>query len=257
MNLQQAIFQRAPIVILFLAIGPLILLHAPIWATGTLLLSCIAVSWREWERMLAIKQANPYRLALLTGLALSLFMERGYLNFVLSGSMLCCVASSVTILKNKNNPSWVAKLYGVSGTVGIWAASLLLLASPIALLFGVAWIMSIDAAGLIVGKLSGKTPLAPNISPQKTLEGAMAGLAASVLMTILWGQASPDFTLGHGALGALLVWLAAVVGDLVESRVKRTANMKDSGHCLPGHGGMADRLDSMMMAMPVVAWIML
>ena len=110
-----------------------------------------------------------------------------------------------------------------------------------------------DTAAFAVGKLIGRTPLAPSISPGKTREGALAGLAAAVLSAV---ALSSIFDLAVSlpaalALG-LLMGVAGQVGDLSESRLKRWAEVKDSGNLVPGHGGVLDRLDSIVFNLALV-----
>jgi phosphatidate cytidylyltransferase len=116
-------------------------------------------------------------------------------------------------------------------------------------LFMVIW--SGDIAAYYVGKSIGKTPLAPKISPGKTLEGSAAGLVGSVAGGVaaqqLFFEALP---LNHCLIMALLCGTMGQIGDLAESLFKRRAGVKDSGSLIPGHGGVLDRLDSLMFAGP-------
>jgi phosphatidate cytidylyltransferase len=116
-------------------------------------------------------------------------------------------------------------------------------------LFMVIW--SGDIAAYYVGKTIGKTPLAPRISPGKTLEGSGAGLVGSVgggvAAQLLFFETLP---LNHCLIMALLCGTMGQIGDLAESLFKRRAGVKDSGSLIPGHGGVLDRLDSLMFAGP-------
>jgi phosphatidate cytidylyltransferase len=108
-----------------------------------------------------------------------------------------------------------------------------------------------DTAALYAGTRLGRRKLAPTVSPNKTWEGSAASFATAVGVTSGWslwrlGELSPSL-LAIGALAAL----AAQVGDLVESMIKRGAGIKDSGNLLPGHGGMLDRVDALVFAAPV------
>lgn len=116
-----------------------------------------------------------------------------------------------------------------------------------------------DTAAFYMGGRFGRRPLAPRVSPKKTVEGALAGLAATVLVA---GAGSawiwPRLGWGTAAGVGLLLGLAGTMGDLCESAVKRGAAAKDSGVLIPGHGGVLDRLDSAMFAGPVLyalVWI--
>ena len=110
-----------------------------------------------------------------------------------------------------------------------------------------------DTAAFYVGKAVGKRAMAPLISPNKSWEGAVAGVAGSVLAALiahLWFyQRLPLF---HALLLGGVLGMAAVLGDLAESMVKRSAGIKDSSHLLPGHGGVLDRLDSLLFAGPLL-----
>ena len=108
-----------------------------------------------------------------------------------------------------------------------------------------------DIAAYCWGKYFGKKPLAPIVSPNKTMEGAVAGLAGSLVAGFIVGY----WFLGHIAmihclLVALLCGTIGQFGDLTESLLKRYANIKDSGNILPGHGGVLDRIDSLLFAGP-------
>ena len=131
-----------------------------------------------------------------------------------------------------------------------------------------------DIFAYFVGKAIGRHHMSPEISPKKTWEGAIASILASVIIGTLWIQHAP------GISATLLRWglierrdgmwgleqpsllpiillsavvnIAAQLGDLVESLIKRGAGVKDSGTILPGHGGMLDRIDAMLFAVPVV-----
>lgn len=116
-------------------------------------------------------------------------------------------------------------------------------------LFMVVW--SGDTAAYYVGRNIGKTPLAPKISPGKTCEGSAGGLAGSMLGGVaakyLFFESIP---LSHCLIMALLCGTLGQIGDLAESLFKRKAGVKDSGAVIPGHGGILDRLDSLMFAGP-------
>jgi len=112
-----------------------------------------------------------------------------------------------------------------------------------------------DTAAYFAGRAFGRRPLAPMISPNKTIEGGLAGLLAGPVAALLLARfAIPElFALGMApvALVGLLISTAAIVGDLVESAVKRECGVKDSSRLLPGHGGLLDRMDSLLWAIPV------
>lgn len=113
-------------------------------------------------------------------------------------------------------------------------------------LFTVLAVVASDAVALLVGQRMGRHPFFPEISPNKTLEGAVAGLLVGVPVMAFGVSAVLGRPLWHGALLGLLVAISAQAGDLVESQMKRLAGVKDSGHLIPGHGGVLDRIDSIL-----------
>jgi phosphatidate cytidylyltransferase len=109
-----------------------------------------------------------------------------------------------------------------------------------------------DVGAYAVGSRVGRRPIAPSVSPNKTWEGFVGGV---VLAALVVGVALPTVTGAPGpvvaALLGALVAVAAFLGDLVESMVKRDLGVKDLGHLLPGHGGVLDRVDGILLALPV------
>jgi phosphatidate cytidylyltransferase len=170
--------------------------------------------------------------------------------------------------------SWVVLTGKVEGSVMQLAGGSMLLLYPVwslthlvlyldtpsgrhALLFLLLCVWVCDSAAYYVGSTLGRHKLAPEISPNKTVEGAVGGISgaagASVVLKILglvpW---SITFALGAGLCIALL----AQVGDLAESMIKRDAGVKDSGSLIPGHGGMMDRIDALLFTVPVFFYIL-
>lgn len=118
------------------------------------------------------------------------------------------------------------------------------------LTFLVTWIN--DSAAYFVGKAVGRHPSSPYLSPKKTWEGTIGGWIGGLVATILLGQWLVDLPWLHGlALGALVA-TAAPFGDLAKSMVKRQMKVKDFSALIPGHGGMFDRIDSLLFVTPVV-----
>jgi len=110
-----------------------------------------------------------------------------------------------------------------------------------------------DTGAYYVGLALGKHPLAPLISPKKTIEGALGGLLGNVLAAILGKQILlPDAPLLQLLVLGLLLGVVSQIGDLSESALKRGAGVKDSSNLLPGHGGMLDRIDGVLFASPVM-----
>lgn len=126
-------------------------------------------------------------------------------------------------------------------------------AAPKLLTTFLAMVMLTDTGAYCTGRALGRHKLSPRVSPGKTIEGAIGGLAAGIaagpVSHLIFFRELPIW---HGLILGALVSIAGQVGDLAESMLKRGANVKDSSHLLPGHGGMLDRLDSILFAAPLI-----
>jgi phosphatidate cytidylyltransferase len=123
-------------------------------------------------------------------------------------------------------------------------------------LFLVTW--ACDAGAYYVGKGFGRRPLAPRLSPNKTVEGAVGGLAASVLAAIVARQwFLPFLSAADSVVLGLLLGVLGQIGDLTESMFKRSSGVKDSGYFLPGHGGILDKMDSLIFTTPLFYYYLL
>jgi phosphatidate cytidylyltransferase len=145
------------------------------------------------------------------------------------------------------------------GLLGSFAALILQLPHGVAILVGTVLATSTnDIGALLVGQQVGRAPVAPDVSPNKTIEGVIGGAIVSILLTtLLVGMVfKPDpFTTGNAALLALCVAVACPLGDLAESMIKRDLGIKDMGTVLPGHGGLFDRFDGLLFALPVAFYL--
>ena len=124
------------------------------------------------------------------------------------------------------------------------------------LLYGVIIVSATDTGAYVFGRIFGRHPLAPSISPAKTIEGALGGWVSGVCFSL---SIAKVFSLGMGiwvsmCLGAVLSALGQL-GDLVESKLKRMAGVKDSGRIIPGQGGILDRIDSVVLVLPVLYYV--
>ncbi len=151
-------------------------------------------------------------------------------------------------------------------SAGISASALLLVAFPLSfavrlgaiplsgpmwLLFALVITWAADTTAYFVGRAIGKHPLAPHISPKKTWEGSIGSIAGSLLVAYgfhFWLPIPVPHLLAMATLGNI----AGQMGDLLESACKRSAGVKDSGSLLPGHGGVLDRIDALILCIPVI-----
>ena len=117
------------------------------------------------------------------------------------------------------------------------------------ILFTLIW--SSDGFAYFAGRMFGKHKMAPKISPKKTWEGFAGGVICTLVLGFFIEQKMPELR-GNWIIVGLLVSIFAPLGDLVESQLKRTFGVKDSGNIIPGHGGVLDRLDSFILCAPVI-----
>lgn len=112
-----------------------------------------------------------------------------------------------------------------------------------------------DIGAYLVGKYWGKTPLAPELSPNKTFEGLVGGVLASVFIALLIVSRIHPWDAGKAFWLGVVVAIAAPLGDLCESMIKRDLGVKDMGKLLPGHGGVLDRIDALLFVIPAVYYL--
>ncbi len=210
--------------------------------------------------------ARPWRSAGIAGSILLL----GLLSFAPSwrwtavAALLLLLGSLASLLIGPLEVGWSRWAITVAGLIYVGApcAALILLrdgSSP----SGRAWVLvacaatwGCDTAAFFVGRAVGRRPFFPGISPKKTLEGTIGGILGGSVITVgvAWaaGLSHPLWLI---ALIGLSGSIAAVLGDLVESAIKRAAGVKDSGTLIPGHGGIMDRIDSLLfVASLVLCW---
>jgi len=173
----------------------------------------------------------------------------GIIMVILSGFLF-----SPTTMK-RHLSSWPAYLFGMLYVAVLLGHFILLrqLAQGISLIFFVLFITWLaDTGGFVFGLSFGRHALAPTLSPKKTIEGLIGGVIFSVLGAIIshfWFV--PFFSLGECAILGVGIALVGALGDLAESAIKRSVSVKDSGTIIPGHGGVLDRVDSLLLTGPV------
>lgn len=231
-----------------------------------------ALAWYEYYRMLACKQIPiPFTyglISLLLILSCAWFGNSHELLAIIIFSYLSLL--SLTVLKGASF-SINSAAYSIMGItyIGLPFAHLLLLrltdaslnlpsywggslssgAVYLWLAFTGTW--ANDTFAFFVGSKWGRNKLCPAISPGKTIEGAIGGIIGTIIVVVSFGSIY-GLPLIHLLLIGSLVGIAAPLGDLTESALKRYTGVKDSGRLLPGHGGVLDRFDSIMFTVPVV-----
>lgn len=128
-------------------------------------------------------------------------------------------------------------------------------ASPATIVFVYLVIVALDGFSQVIGELIGSRPLAPKLSPRKTVEGACGGFVGAIITAVAL-RSLADLSLIQALVAGCLLSAAGLIGDLSASCFKRLHGVKDFGRILPGHGGVLDRFDSLLVAAPVfLLWV--
>lgn len=240
-----------------------VLLLGPKWLWALLVVAMAGVAGAEWSMLCAwpTRMRNAF-VALILLLSLAMVWYAGHDAWldaaILFGALLFWLLAAPLSLRN----GWSGRgARGVSGVLVIvplvWALLWLQQQADgnLLLVSGMAVVWVSDTAAYFAGRAFGRHKLAPAVSPGKTWEGvagAVAGVAVYTLALVLVvGERLPAGLPEMFGL-TLLMCLLGIVGDLYESWMKRVAGVKDSGACLPGHGGLLDRVDALAAALP--AW---
>ncbi len=141
-------------------------------------------------------------------------------------------------------------IVGKSGSIRPEHATGILLAAVLAT-------VAHDVGSYFIGRYAGKTPLAPEISPHKTLEGLVGGTFVTLAVCVLLIRSIAPWNAGRAFCLAVVVCIFAPLGDLCESMIKRDLNVKDMGKTLPGHGGILDRIDALLFVIPATYYLAL
>ncbi|WP_286740491.1 phosphatidate cytidylyltransferase [Psychrobacter sp. UBA3068] len=230
------------------------ILFAPLLAIG------VIIAAHEWTKLMPKwRQPMLYVLLVLVITLVSLIFKVTWLFWWVASLAIWLMALSwVKVFPTHTN--WYGKKLALMGavilTAAITAMFYLWQLSAWWLLYVFLLVWSADSGAYFVGRKLGRRKMAPNVSPNKSVEGLTGGLVTGLLVVIgisvfklqLTGMSLIAFV----ALSALTI-LASVLGDLFESMLKRRADIKDSGNILPGHGGVLDRIDSLLAATPIFA----
>ena len=248
-----------------LAAGIAILLFTPTFVIGLLVLAIAFIGAQELTGMLAKgnDDENPGILPewLLPGTAVLMGLGALAGESGLHGALLISAVGWIFYELVFTPKSELAKLsalgFGLFGMVwAVWSVLHITLIKALpegtALLFYLLLVISFsDIFAYFGGKRFGKSLLAPNISPKKTWEGSFSGVVGGGLVGAVFGELTMSMFWLYGLMLAMLLAVVGQLGDLVESKIKRLCNVKDSGTLLPGHGGILDRIDGHMLAAPV------
>jgi phosphatidate cytidylyltransferase len=244
------------------------------WGFPAVALCFVAIGVLEWMRLLGVPRAGALLLALAEGLAMIYlaYLDRSgamqLIDLLLQTSaVLWCALLALLLVRRRffNVKPWRVA-YAAAGMLFLAAAGLaLLMAYNKGLVFLVSvlalvWIA--DICAYFCGRAFGKHKLAPAISPGKTVEGAIGGVVAVVLLALgstriaalsdsFFAVLSAHLPLVAVVLVLVFLVMLSICGDLFESHLKRQAGVKDSGTVLPGHGGILDRIDALLPVLPI------
>lgn len=229
----------------------------------------VLAAW-EWARLAGeTGQTGRVIYALVVALLLvGLYRYSGPAPYLLIPAVVWWLVAAVMVIRYPRGRGWwagsiIARLLGLLILLPAWYGLVLLREAPNGLWLIMALMVLVWAADIgayFAGKTWGRRKLMPNVSPGKTLEGFLGGLALTQLLSLVallflgWSLSS----LLMGLLAAALVVIFSVLGDLTESLFKRDQHLKDSSNLLPGHGGVLDRIDSLTAAIPVfsLCWLL-
>lgn len=245
------------VILLPLVVGAL--LTGPAWLVEVLLAMGMLLAAREWAPLAGFhghgwKLAYMVLVIVLVAAGLVGIRQAGVLPAILLVASAWWLLALCLILWRPRLPAWLAGCAGLLAIVPAWLAIWQLYQDAaygpqwLVFLLGLVW--AADIGAYFAGRAFGRHKLAPQVSPGKTWEGLLGGL---LLALLVGGAGAWWFAWPLPALLALVTaaTLASVVGDLTESLFKRRAGVKDSSSLLPGHGGVLDRLDSLLAAAPV------
>jgi phosphatidate cytidylyltransferase len=250
------------------------------WALAALLSVTAALASWEFYRIARTNGVEPLdRVGVPLAAALPLFVHAAYLRlFTLSlgaaaVAFLAIFGIAIWARGAQRRPllSVATTVTGVLYTGGMLSFGYALRYHPYTfeqragaavLVFPLLLTWSADTGAFFVGRAFGRHKLAPAVSPGKSVEGAVGGLLLALL--VAWAYERwvlmpvAHFRLMPGAvfLFAGVVVVAAIVGDLAESLIKRDAGVKDASHIIPGHGGVLDRIDSLLFVLPTAYWLL-
>ncbi|CAO0822495.1 phosphatidate cytidylyltransferase [Desulfarculales bacterium] len=245
-----------------LALSAVVLvLWAPLGALGLVVAGLGVLGMREYLRQ-ALPQASPWEKAAGLGLAAAIPLAALLDGAGVAGGLgLGLIVSAMAAMTGPGEPAQVMDRslrlgWGLLYVAGQLSAYLLLGVREegrLLILFGVVVVVTADCGAYFGGHLLGRRPLSPRLSPGKTVEGLAGGLLLSALVGAVFARLFlPDTPpLAGAALGLLLAGFS-VAGDLLESALKRAGGAKNSGTLLPGHGGLLDRIDGLLVSAPVL-----
>ena len=237
--------------------------HYPMYM---LMIIAAGVAGYEWFKLMPRKSKNVIKpfawgYGLVTAVLSALALQ--YSDFALLlwiASIFTWILSVYWVKSYPDYDSWYNNSLKYIGLILVSAAVTAIFAvwqsSPWWLMYLFLLVWGADSGAYFVGRKLGKKKLAPDVSPNKSVEGLYGGIATAMVIVIAVEVLYLDLSLAEHVLFLILsvvTVFSSVLGDLFESMIKRRAGIKDSGRILPGHGGVLDRIDSLLAAAPIFA----
>ncbi len=247
--------------VLIAAVLICVLLLPNIWFAVVGLIFFVSVSGWEWSRLVSLE--GFHRGLFVAWLLLVAYFAYRWSDFqwvvMVFGLVwwafvlvLLAIYEQGTTLYQENK--WLLRVSAFFVLIPAWVALISLhKLHPSLVIYLIALVAMADSGAYFAGKAFGKNKLAPELSPGKTREGMFGGLIGATLLSILgaWYFALPIQDWFYFIVLSMIVAVMSVAGDLFESLMKREVGLKDSGNILPGHGGMLDRVDGLLAALPI------
>ena len=252
-------------VVLLIGFGAALFLM-PGWAWMLFCALVLVPSTLEWGCLAGLSSGGRSALVVVAELLLWAVLEAPVPNLMAISLAVACafwiLAVPVWLHQRPRPGHAVLASVGLLVLVPAFAALVALRAQGAWVLLAVmavAWVS--DTAAYLGGRRFGRRKLAPSISPGKSWEGLGAGLVAVAVYSLLVWMTAPALLTGRATwlafvLAGLVLAVLGVMGDLMESQLKRAAGVKDSGTILPGHGGILDRIDALLPILPAAAWLL-
>lgn len=247
-------------VILIIIVGVALFASDTPWLFVPLLAVGVTIAAHEWTKLMPA-QRKPMHFVLLVLLLtmISLLFPKMWLIWWLMSVVIWLMALA-WVWQYPTRTQWYGRRLMTMGviilTAAITAMFYLWQQSPWWLMYVFILVWCADSGAYFVGRKFGKTKMAPNVSPNKTMQGLYGGLTVgmgvALFISMYWLKYTGSVLLVFMLLSAMTI-MASVLGDLFESMLKRRAGVKDSGTVLPGHGGVLDRIDSLLSATPIFA----
>ena len=247
--------------VLIAAVLVCVLFLPHLWFAVAVLLVFVSVSGWEWSRLVSLEgfHRGLYVAWMLLVAYFAyrwsdsrwVFMVLGIVWWTLVLILLAVYEKGTTLYKENK---WLLRASAFFVLIPAWVALITLQEQhPSLVIYLIALVAMADSGAYFAGKAFGKNKLAPELSPGKTREGMFGGLLGATILSILgaWYFALPMQDWFYFIILSMVVAVMSVAGDLFESLMKREVGLKDSGNILPGHGGILDRVDGLLAALPI------